>query len=299
MAERFADVGDLTLCYETFGDPRDPTLLLIMGLGAQMIEWRDELCADIAGRGFHVVRFDNRDAGLSTFFDGEVNIFDIAAQTMQGEPVDVPYLLADMADDAAGLLDRMDVARAHVVGVSLGGMIAQTLAIRHPSRVLSLTSIMSTTGDPDVGQPHPEALQILASPPPQTREEAAERRVVAHHVWGSPGLTSEDELRARAGESWDRQHDPHGVIRQLAAILASGSRSDALRQLAVPTLVIHGTADKLIDPSGGDRTAEVVPDAKLVAIEGMGHDLPGPLWPQLVDEIVSHARRAQTDIAGG
>lgn len=299
MAERFADVGDLTLCYETFGDPGDPTLLLIMGLGGQMIEWHDELCAELAGHGFHVVRFDNRDAGLSTFFDAEVDIFDVAARAMQGEPVEVPYLLADMADDAAGLLDHIGVVQAHVVGVSLGGMIAQTLAIRHPDQVASLTSIMSTTGDPDVGQPHPEAMQILASPPPQSREQAQDRRVAAHHVWGSPGLTSEDELRAAAGRSWDRRHDPHGVIRQLAAILASGSRSDALRHLTVPTLVIHGTADKLIDPSGGDRTAEVVPDAKLVVIEGMGHDLPQPLWPQLVDEIVSHAHRAQADIAGG
>lgn len=298
MPERFAEVGDLTLCYETFGDPGDPTLLLIMGLGAQMLEWPEGLCAELASNGFHVVRYDNRRAGHSTFVDGDVNIFDIAGRAMQGEAVEVPYLLADMAEDAAGLLDHLGVARAHVVGASLGGMIAQTLAIAHPDRLLSLTSIMSTTGDPDVGQPHADALQVMMSPPPQTREQNQDRRVVANAVWGSPGLTSEDELRAMAGRNWDRHHDPNGVVRQLAAILASGSRSEALRRLEVPTLVIHGTADKLIDPSGGDRTAEVVPDAKLVVIEGMGHDLPQPLWSQLVELIVNHARRAQAAQGG-
>jgi pimeloyl-ACP methyl ester carboxylesterase len=293
MPERFAEVGDLTLCYETFGDPDDPTLLLIMGLGAQMIEWHTELCTQLAAEGFHVVRFDNRDAGLSSTIDVPVNIFEIATQAFAGQPVEVPYLLTDMAGDVVGLLDHLGVDRAHVVGASLGGMIAQTLTIARPERVLSLTSIMSTTGDPEVGQPHPEALQVLMSPPPQDRQQSQDRRVAANAVWGSPGLTSEQELRAWAGRAWDRRHDPYGVIRQLAAILAAGSRSDALRQLTVPTLVIHGTADKLIDPSGGDRTAEVVPGAKLVVVEGMGHDLARPLWPQLVDEIVDHARRAQ------
>jgi pimeloyl-ACP methyl ester carboxylesterase len=303
MAERFAEVGnDLTLCYETFGDPADPTILLIMGLGAQMLEWHEDLCQDLVGHGFHVIRFDNRDAGLSTFLDADVNIFDVATKAMQGEPVEAPYLLSAMAGDAVGLLDHLGIGRAHIVGASLGGMIAQTLTIEHPERVISLTSIMSTTGDPDVGQPHPEALQVVMSPPPQSREEAGERRIAASQVWGSPGLTSDDELRAQAAQAYDRQHDPAGTVRQLAAILASGSRSAGLRELTVPTLVIHGTADKLVDPSGGDRTAEVVPDAKLVVIDGMGHDLARPLWPQLVDPLVDHVRRSQaaeTSSTGG
>jgi pimeloyl-ACP methyl ester carboxylesterase len=168
-------------------------------------------------------------------------------------------------------------------------MIAQSIAIGHPERVASLTSVMSTTGDPDVGMPSPEAIAALLEPPPTTREQLAERRVTSAHIWGSVGLFDEDELRAEAVASWDRQHDPDGVVRQLAAILASGSRSDGLRVLDVPTLVIHGTVDNLVAPSGGERTAEVVPDAKLLMIEGMGHDLPRPLWGQFVDAVAAHA----------
>ena len=200
----------------------------------------------------------------------------------------MPYRLSDMADDAVGLLDHLGVDRAHVVGVSMGGMIAQTIALDHPSRVLTLTSIMSTTGDPDVGHPTAEAMAALVAPPAQTREEAEDGAMRQAQVWGSPGLVDEVHLRRLAGDSWDRCHEPVGVARQLAAILASGSRSSGLANLAIPTLVIHGTADKLVQSSGGERTAEVIPDAKLLMVDGMGHDLPRPLWPTLVDAICGH-----------
>jgi pimeloyl-ACP methyl ester carboxylesterase len=281
----------ITLCYETFGDPSDPTLLLIMGLGGHMVEWRDELVQQLVDHGFHVVRFDNRDAGLSTFLPDPVDVFEVfGAVTNGGEP-QVPYLLSDMAADAIGLLDHLGIDQAHVVGVSLGGMIAQTIAIEHPSRVASLISIMSTTGDPDVGMPAPEAISALLDPPPRNREEAADRRVQHARIWGSPGLWDEAELRAQSGELWDRHHDPYGSGRQLSAILASGSRGEGLRHLAIPTLAIHGTADKLVDPSGSQRLAELVPGARLVMIEGMGHDLVRPMWPRLVELVTGHARQ--------
>lgn len=288
--DSYAEVSDgITLCYETFGDPADPALLLVMGLGAQMISWYEDLCLEFVDRGFHVVRFDNRDAGLSTFLPEPVNVFEVMQNVGAGEPVEVPYLLSDMARDAVRLLDHLGIDQAHVTGASLGGMIAQTMAIEHPERLLTLTSIMSTTGDPDVGQPAPTALSVLLAPPPQTRDEMGDRRVKAAETWGSTGLWDEDEVRQHAFDSWDRKHDPHGVARQLAAILASGSRSEGLRSLEVPTLVIHGTIDNLVGPTGGERTAEVVPDAKLLMIEGMGHDLPRAVWPQVVEAITTHA----------
>lgn len=284
-----APLGPIEICYDTVGDPADPTILLVGGLGGQLIEWEDDFCRAIAGQGFHVVRYDNRDAGLSTHLQESVDIFAVLAAMEDGQPAEVPYLVSDMATDALGLLDHLGIGRAHVVGISMGGMIGQTLAIEHPSRLLSLTSIMSTTGDPDVGLPSAEAIQAVWGPPAQTREEAQDGKVAHAHIWGSPGLFDEDELRHVAGERWDRDHDPSGTPRQLAAILASGSRSEALRRIDIPTLVIHGTADTLIAPSGGERTAEVVPDAKLIMVEGMGHDLPRPLWPRLVDAICGHA----------
>jgi pimeloyl-ACP methyl ester carboxylesterase len=291
MTAAFADLGAITLCYETFGNADDPTLLLVMGLGAQMIAWDDELCEMLAGRGFHVVRFDNRDAGQSTFVPQPVEVFEIVRQMGAGEPPGVPYFIADMADDAVGLLDHLGVARAHVVGASLGGMIAQSLAIRYPERVATLTSVMSTTGDPDVGMPSAEAIAALLEPPPTSPEELGDRRVRSAHIWGSVGLFDEDELRRDARTHWERQNDPKGVTRQFAAILASGSRTDDLRRLDIPTLVIHGTIDNLVAPSGGERTAEVVPDAKLLMFEGMGHDLPRPFWGRFVDAVVAHAEQ--------
>jgi pimeloyl-ACP methyl ester carboxylesterase len=282
-----APCNGIELCYETFGEPDDPTMLLVMGLGSQMIAWPDDFCAALAGRGYQVVRFDNRDTGESTRFDG-VDTPSVQA-AIGGGHVAVPYLLADMADDAAGLLDHLGVDRAHVFGVSMGGMIAQTVAIRHPGRVASLSSVMSTTGDPDVGAPTSEAMRALMAPPPASRE-AYQDAVVHHaHVWGSPGLLDEDYLREIAGGAWDRGYNPAGTARQLLAILSSGSRSADLARLSVPTLVIHGTVDTLVQPSGGERTAEVIPDAKLMVVEGMGHDLPRPLWPQIIDAVAGHA----------
>ncbi|HET6663308.1 MAG TPA: alpha/beta hydrolase [Acidimicrobiales bacterium] len=290
-----AKANGIEICYDAVGNASDPTVLLVMGLGGQLIQWEPELCGMIAERGFHVVRFDNRDVGLSTHLEGGgVDVFGLLNAEASGSPsAAVPYLLSDMADDAVGLLDHLGVDRAHVVGVSMGGMIAQSIALAHPGRVLTLTSIMSTTGDPDVGHPTAEAMAALVAPPAQTREEAQEGMVRQAHVWGSPGLFDEDDLRRLAGESWDRSHEPLGVARQLAAILASGSRSSGLATLAIPSLVIHGSADTLVQPSGGERTAEVIPDAKLFLVEGMGHDLPRPLWPTLVDAICGHIAQHQ------
>jgi pimeloyl-ACP methyl ester carboxylesterase len=284
-----AKANGIEICYDTAGDASDPTVLLVMGLGGQLIQWDPELCRMIAERGFHVVRFDNRDVGLSTHHDGGVDVFGLFASEASGSPPPpVPYLLSDMADDAVGLLDHLGVDRAHVVGVSMGGMIAQSIALAHPQRVMTLTSIMSTTGDADVGLPTAEAMAAVIAPPAETREEAQDGAVRQAHVWGSPGLFDEDHLRRLAGESWERCHEPMGVARQLAAILASGSRSAGLATLGIPSLVIHGTADTLVQPSGGERTAEVIPDAKLLMVDGMGHDLPRPLWPMLVDAICGH-----------
>ncbi len=284
-----AKANGIEICYDAVGNASDPTVLLVMGLGGQLIQWNPELCGMIAERGFHVVRFDNRDVGLSTHLEGAVDVLGLFSSEASGSPLpDVPYLLSDMADDAVGLLDHLGVDRAHVVGLSMGGMIAQSIALGHPGRVLTLTSIMSTTGDPDVGLPTAEAMAALVAPPAQTREEAQEGIVRQAHVWGSPGLFDEDDLRRSAGESWDRDHEPTGIARQLAAILASGSRSSGLATLAIPSLVIHGTADTLVQPSGGERTAEVIPDAKLLLVEGMGHDLARPLWPALVGAICEH-----------
>ncbi|HEU0171093.1 MAG TPA: alpha/beta fold hydrolase [Acidimicrobiales bacterium] len=282
-----APSNGIELCYETFGESDDPTMLLVMGLGSQMIHWPDDFCAALAGRGYQVVRFDNRDMGESTWFDGGDTPGVRAA--IGGGDVAVPYVLADMADDAVGLLDHLGVDRAHVCGVSMGGMIAQTIAIRHPRRVASLTSVMSTTGDPDVGTPTSEAMSALMAPPAATRE-AYQDAVVHHaHVWGSPGLFDAERLRETAGRAWDRGYHPEGTARQLVAVVSSGSRSADLAGISVPTLVIHGTADTLVQPSGGERTAEVIPDAKLLVVEGMGHDLPPALWPQMIDAVAGHA----------
>ena len=285
-----ADANGIEIAYETMGDPADPTVLLVMGLGSQMVHWDPEFCQGIVDRGFHVVRFDNRDMGGSTRIDVPVDVLGVlSASASGGEAPPVPYLLTDMAADAVGLLDHLGIERAHLFGVSMGGMIVQTIAIEHPQRVATLTSVMSTTGDPDVGTPTGEAMTALLAPPPQSREQLQDTAVHHAGVWGSPGLFDEARLRRAAGQAWDRGYNPAGTARQLAAILASGSRSAALAGIDVPTLVIHGTADTLVQPSGGERTAEVVPDAKLLVVEGMGHDLAPPLWPQIIGALADHA----------
>lgn len=286
----FADIGNgVTLCYETFGDPSDPTILLINGLGGQLIEWRAEMCRQFVAEGFHVVRFDNRDVGLSTFMLERVDVAGVVHAVLNGEEPRAPYSLWDMAADAVGLLDHLGIDQAHVVGQSLGGMIAQTMAIEHEHRVASLTSMMSRTGDMDVGLPTDEALAALMAPPSSTRDEAVETSVKHSRIWGG-SLADESEVRAVAAEKWDRQNTLDGTARQFAALIASGSRSESLRRLSLPTLVIHGAEDTLIQPDGGERTAEVIPDARLLIVDGMGHDLPRALWPQLVDAIANHVR---------
>jgi pimeloyl-ACP methyl ester carboxylesterase len=291
MAEEFCDVGDVTLCYETFGDPADPTILLIMGLGTQMVAWRPEFCEQLVARGFHVVRFDNRDIGRSTKIKARPPTM---AQLLLRSPRAGAYRLKSMAGDAIGLLDHLGIERAHLVGASMGGMIAQTMAARWPDRVLSLTSIMSTTGNRWRGQAHLKLYPLFLKPPPADRDAyvAHIKRVFA--AIGSPGFErDEQELATLMEESYARGHDPAGGARQLGAIVASGDRTAELRKITAPTVVIHGTDDVLVRPSGGRATAKAIRGAKLVMIEGMGHDLPRGAWPQIIDEIVANAARAE------
>jgi pimeloyl-ACP methyl ester carboxylesterase len=276
----------LDIEYEAFGSPADPAVLLIAGFVVQLTSWDTEFCTLLAAGGRYVVRFDNRDCGLSTKLDGVAADWHGALQaTLTGAPMpDVPYTLSDMGNDCVGLLDALEIDAAHVVGASMGGMIAQTVAIEHPERVRSLTSIMSSPGDPRTGKPEPEALEVLLTVPPTERAaylDAAARTA----VWASKRYVDVERIRQRAGESFDRSFCPEGGPRQLAAIYASGDRTAALRHLTVPTLVIHGHDDTLITPSGGTATAEAIPGASLLLIGDMGHDLPPPLWPLLVGAI--------------
>ena len=291
MNEQFADLGEITLCYETFGDASRPTILLIMGLGTQMVAWHEDFCGELADAGFHVVRFDNRDCGRSTHLDVKPPTM---KQIMLRDRRAASYTLSDMACDAVGLLDHLGVDRAHVVGASMGGMIAQTVAIEHPDRVISLTSIMSNTGGRFTGQPALVAYPTLLKTAPDTREEFAEHYVRLYRTIGSPGFERDlDEIRAIARTSYDRSYSPASTARQLAAIVASPSRLKGLAKVKVPTLVIHGTKDKLVRPSGGKMTARAIPGAKLLQIDGMGHDLPRGAWPQMIRAIVQTARAAE------
>jgi pimeloyl-ACP methyl ester carboxylesterase len=291
MDERFCDVGDdVTLCYETFGDPADETALLIMGLGTQMVAWQEDFCRDLAARGFHVVRFDNRDIGRSTHLDGPPPTI---RQLLLRSRSAAHYKLSDMAEDAAGLLRELDLSPAHVIGASMGGMIAQTLAARHPKRVRSLTSIMSNTGALTNGQPALKLYPFFLRRPSAGREQYVAHFERLFNAIGSRGLPREpEEIRALAAISYERDHDPAGPGRQLAAILASGDRTSELRRIEAPTLVVHGTADPLVRPSGGRATAKAIDGAKLVTIDRMGHDMPRAVWPQLIDAIAENAARA-------
>jgi pimeloyl-ACP methyl ester carboxylesterase len=277
--------------YDSFGSPTDPALLLIMGLSMQLTGWEPELCERIADRGFHVIRFDNRDAGLSTHFDA-APVPNLGA-VLSGDASDVRYLLADMADDAAGLLEALDIDAAHVVGASMGGMIVQELLLRHPERLLTACSIMSTTGDPDVGHPSPEAAAALMTPAASTREDAINQGVATWRIIQSPAYPmSESYIRHQEEAFYDRCYYPDGGVRQLVAILCSPDRTPALKSVATPTLVIHGEADPLINISGGHATAAAIPDAILRTYPGMGHDMPRQLWDSFIDEIVANAKRA-------
>jgi pimeloyl-ACP methyl ester carboxylesterase len=283
-----AKSNGIELEYDTFGSPDDPALLLIMGFTAQMTAWEEPFCRQIADNGFHVIRFDNRDVGLSSRIEGEVDL----AKLFAGELKSVPYSLDDMADDAAGLLDALGIDKAHIVGASMGGMIAQLVAIRHPEKTLSLCSIMSTTGDGSVGQATPEAMAALMAPAATNRDEAVERGVAASRVIASKVHFDEAKAAKRAGDAYDRAFDPKGVARQMAAIGSQADRTPALADVKAPTLVIHGKGDPLVTLSGGEATANAVPGAELRVFDDMGHDLPEPLWPEIVDAIVANARRA-------
>ncbi len=281
--------------YEVFGPETGLPMVLIMGLGAQMILWRDDFCQMLVDRGYRVVRFDNRDIGRSTWLDhlGVPNVMALMTAAASGKPGEAPYRLADMAADTAGLLDALGIERAHIVGASMGGMIAQTFAIQYPQRTLSLTSIMSTTGDPTLPPPRPDAISVLLAPQPTSREEAIERGVFIFRTIGSPKYFDEAEIRELAARSFDRGVNPAGVMRQLAAILASGNRTEALRKVEVPALVIHGRIDPLVPFPAGEATARALPRAELLAFDDMAHDMPRPLWPEMVDAIDRVARAAR------
>ena len=271
----FAASGDLRIYYDTFGFDDDPPLVLVCGLGSQVLFWRDEFCHGLVDRGFFVVRIDNRDGGLSSQL-----------------PDDASYTLSDMANDVVAVLDAAGLDRVHIVGQSLGAMIAQAMAIEHPTRVLTLTSISAHTGNLEFGKPTDEAISALTAPPGATREAQIERDVASRRVWASPSWFDEDETRAYYAESYDRTQSATGSLRQFNAIIASGSREEQLPALALPTLVVHGTLDTLIAPDGGARTAEFIPDAELLMIEGMGHDLPVEAWQQIISAITAMVARS-------
>ncbi len=284
-----AHVNGIDIEYMTEGDPSDPALLLVMGLGAQLIAWPIGFVDNLRDHGFFIIRYDNRDCGLSTKFEG---LPDIAA-LFSGDASSALYTIEDMADDAAALLAELGVGRAHAVGVSMGGMITQALAVNYQDRLRSACSIMSTTGDRSVGAPTDQAMGALLRPPATSREEAIEASVAGSRVIGSPQYpTDESLLRERAAAAYDRSYCPEGVVRQLAAVLASPDRTEGLRDVRLPFLVIHGEADPLVTFSGGQATAAAVPGSTLIAIPGMGHDLPQALWREVTDAIVANTELA-------
>ena len=265
--------GDVEIYYETFGNSADPPLVLVNGLGSQCINYDAEWCELFAAEGYRVIRFDNRDVGLSSKLDG------------------VDYSVQDMAQDVLAVLDAEGIDRAHVLGLSMGGMIVQRLAIDHPDRLLSMTSVMSRTGEPGFGDSAPEALAVLTAPPARSRQEYIDSHVAAIAVYGSkPEWIDEAETRARAAAAYDRCFCPAGIGRQMAAVMKDGSRDEALRSVTVPALVMHGSRDTLIHPSGGRHTADVIPGARYVEIEGMGHDYPRAVWKQVVSAWSAFAR---------
>jgi len=297
---RAALASGVELEYDTFGDAANPALLLVMGFTAQMTAWQEGFCRMLADGGRYVIRYDNRDCGLSTKFDGVVvDPMAVMGAVVSGSALpDVPYTLSDMAADGIGLLDHLGIERAHVVGASMGGMIVQTMAIEHPDRLLSMTSIMSTIGDTEYGKPEPAAIEVLLTPPPADRDGVIARSVDMA-VWASKRYFDPDTTRRLAAFHYDRAFYPAGAPRQLAAIYASGDRTEALRDVRVPTLAIHGLDDTLIHPSGGRRTAELIPGAHLLEVADMGHDMPEPLWPLLTAAINGHGAAAVASAAHG
>jgi pimeloyl-ACP methyl ester carboxylesterase len=290
----------IDICYDIFGDAGAEPMVMIMGLGAQMIHWDDDFCRQLAGHGFRVIRFDNRDIGKSSKMTGgkRVTAIEYLKLRFLNIPVAASYKLIDMAQDAIGLMDSLGIKSAHLVGVSMGGMIAQEIAISFPQRVRSLISIMSTTGNPRLPPPTREATAILMAPRPTTKDAYFAR---FEQTWKTlrVGSFPEDEAldRARAERTFERGLNPEGVVRQLRAIMASGSRKQRLASVTAPTLVIHGTVDPLVHPAAGKDTAASIPGAKLLMIEGMGHALPIPMWPQVIDAIARHAQGAAAKAA--
>jgi len=283
----------IEIAYECFGDETAPPVLLIMGLGGQMIGWNEGFCAELVNRRLRVIRFDNRDVGLSSHLSA-APIPDFKA-ALSGDTSSAAYNLSDMAADTIGLMDTLELGSAHIMGASMGGFIAQTIAIEYPERVRSLTSMMATTGDLSVGQPSPEVMRLLFSgSSPTTREEVMEKAVAASRLVGSPGFPrDEDEVRERAGLAYDRSYDQLGTMRQSIAVLASGDRTERLRSIKVPTLVIHGADDRMCDVSGGRATASAIVGAELEVIEGMGHNLPRVLWPRIASLITNLVQRVE------
>jgi pimeloyl-ACP methyl ester carboxylesterase len=288
--ELMAPANGIELCYQEMGKPDGEPLILVMGLATQMIAWQEGLCCLLADRGYRVIRFDNRDIGRSTKIDsaGVPSKLDL----LIGRRATAPYLLRDMAKDVVGLLDFLEIDQAHVVGASMGGMIVQQMAIDHPQRLRSMVSIMSTTGNRRSGQPALKTFGVLLGNPPKTRDQVISRAVKTFKVIGSPGFPfEEDMVREMAATSYDRGHSAAGVTRQLHAIIASGDRTDALHRVQVPSAVIHGTRDPLVKPSGGRATAKAIPGARLMMVDGMGHDLPRDLWPTFAEAIDRNAKR--------
>jgi pimeloyl-ACP methyl ester carboxylesterase len=293
MSEQLAEANGIEIAYESFGDPANPPLLLIMGLASQMILWDEELCEMFASRGFHVIRFDNRDVGHSTHIRGGPKPKVLRA--MAGVTRSPAYTLDDMADDGFGLLDQLGIDAAHVVGASMGGMIAQTMAIRRPHRVMSLASIMSTTGNRRAGMPRLRAFTLLLRRAPRDRDAYVEYVARTFRVIGSPGFDRDEQwIKRLAGASYDRGVDRGGPARQIVAVQASGDRTRALAEVRAPTVVIHGREDPLIPVRAGRATAGAIPGAELIEIEGMGHDLPREIWPRIVDAVARTAARAES-----
>jgi pimeloyl-ACP methyl ester carboxylesterase len=292
MAESFCRVGDIEICFETFGDPADPAVLLVMGLGTQMLGWHEDFCKDLAARGFYVIRYDNRDTGRSTKVAGRVSRT-MLIRAFSGRHVRTPYRLADLAADAFALLDHLGLESAHVAGVSMGGMIAQTMAIEQPRRVRSLTSIMSTTGKRSVGWQHPRLLPVLIARRGRGRTAYAEGSAAIWAMIGSPLYPNDPaDVLAKAEATFDRGWSNSGVLRQMLAVTTQDNRTQRLHALRVPALVIHGTADKMVHPSGGRATAAAIPGAELLLVDGMGHDLPPALFESFADGIRRTADRA-------
>jgi pimeloyl-ACP methyl ester carboxylesterase len=293
--EQMISANGIEIAYQTFGDPSATPMLFVMGLGTQMIGWPEDLLQDIADRGYYVIRYDNRDIGRSTHLDHLPSMSFAQLRSFVTGRKRPPYEIADMADDALGLLDALGIETAHLVGVSMGGFISQTAVLKAPKRFHSLTLIMTSTGSKRVGRPAPALVwRMSQQKPPSSIEEAIEGTLATYQVIGSPGFEFDAEyLRAKCIASFDRDpRDGDGYLRQLAASVAQPNRTDGLRRLTLPTLVMHGLADRLVHPSGGMAIAKAIPGAKFVGYAGMGHDLPRPLWPDMADQISALAQKA-------